>query len=342
MPGWSAASQILENTVNVLDMTVISRDWLPYKLSFKDVWRTSKSALNERYGELLKLSTDDGRIGWGDYAPLPDFGISEDAARLFAIETAYLDLVSQVAGCSLNSWLSDQPHNANATVNSNLGAISTLSHEAVNSAIKQGFSVLKIKLGIGCWRDEIKLIESISDCLPNGVSLRLDANAAWSEYDATAFIAACSGLPIECLEEPLKYPSHDALKALQKKASFPLGIDESIMLINKEFFTHPPVQRLVLKPARYGGLLPALEVGLRAQAAGIECVVTSGLESVCGVLACAHLAVAIAPQSVHGLATGEWFANDTGGALVVKNGQLVLPNQPGLGFLPKNRQSAPC
>lgn len=342
MPGWNAASQILENTVSALEMVVISRDWLPYKLSFNDAWRTSKSVLNERYGELLKLSTDDGRIGWGDYAPLPDFGISEDVARLFAMETAYLDLISQAAGCSLNSWLSDRPHNANATVNSNLGAISTLSHEAVSSAIKQGFSVLKIKLGMGCWRDEIKLIESISDYLPNGVSLRLDANAAWSEVDATAFIAACSDLPIEGLEEPLKHPSHDTLQALQKNASFPLAVDESIELINKKFFTHPPVQRLVLKPARHGGLLPALEIGLRAQAAGIECVVTSSLESVCGVLACAHLAIAVAPQSVHGLITGEWFSNDTGEALIIKNGKLVLPNQPGLGFLPKNQQSTPC
>jgi O-succinylbenzoate synthase len=332
MPGWNVAHPTSENTASAPEMTVIARDWLAYQLPFKQAWQTSHATLTARCGELLRLRTEDGRVGWGDYAPLPDFGISAEAARLFALETAYLDLAAQAAGIPLNSFLSDQPPLANATVHSNLGAISNITPDDLGSAIEQGFQVLKIKTGIGHWRDEIDHIQTLCRHLPTGARLRLDANAAWSTVDAEAFIAACAKLPIEGLEEPLNNPSHEALRHLQQLAGFPLAIDESTQLINKRFFAQPPVRRLVLKPARHGGLLPTLEIALRAQAAGIECIVTSSLESVCGVLACAHLAVAIAPQSVHGLATGDWFSEDTGEPLIIKNGQLILPTQAGLGF----------
>ena len=318
-------------------MTVIARDWLAYQLPFKQAWQTSHATLTARYGELLRLKTDDGRVGWGDYAPLPDFGNSEECARMFALETATLDLAAQTAGIPLNSFLSDQPPVTNATVHSNLGAISNITPDNLDSAIDQGFQVLKIKVGMGHWRDEIDQIQTLSRHLPAGAYLRLDANAAWSQADAEAFIAACAKLPIEGLEEPLKNPSHDALQHLQQLAGFPLAIDESTQLINTNFFTRPPVRRLILKPARHGGLLPTLEIALRAQAAGIECIVTSSLESVCGVLACAHFAAAIAPQSVHGLATGDWFSEDTGEPVLIKNGKLALPNKPGLGFSPKKK-----
>lgn len=335
MHGWSAARPILENIANALEMTVISRDWLPYQLPLKKAWFSSKGIKSERTGELFRISTNDGHIGWGDYAPLPEFGITEEAARLFALETAYLDIASQSAGCSLNSWLSDQVDIPNATVNINLGAISKITADDADSAIEQGYSVLKIKLGIRNWRDEIAQLTSLANFLPTGISLRLDANAAWSIAEAQGFISSCADLPIEGLEEPLKHPSHNALRALQNIATFPLAIDESIKLIDSSFFNQPPVHRLVLKPARHGGLLPSMAIALRAQAAGIECIVTSGLESVCGVLACAHLAVAIAPQSVHGLATGEWFTEDTGEPLIIKNGRLALPCKTGLGFSKK-------
>jgi O-succinylbenzoate synthase len=313
-------------------MAVISRDWLPYQLPLKQVWQTSCGTLSKRNGELLRLKTDDGRIGWGDYAPLPDFGISEGAARQFAVETAYLDLAAQAAGTQLNSFLSDQAPVASATVNGNLGAIFNITKESCGAAIAQGYSVLKIKLGIGHWHDEVDYLQTLCRDLPAGIHLRLDANAAWSISDAEKFIAACAELPIEGLEEPLKNPSKETLRHLQQLAGFPLAIDESTHLINGNFFQQPAVQRLILKPARHGGLLPTLEIGLRAKAAGIECIVTSSLESVCGVLACAHLAMVIAPQSIHGLATGEWFSEDTGEPLMIRNGQLTLPTKAGLGF----------
>ena len=92
------------------------------------------------------------------------------------------------------------------------------------------------------------------------------------------------------------------------------------------------MRRLIVKPARCGGLLSSVELGLRARAAGVECIVTSGLESACGLSACAHLAAVIAPDACHGLATAGWLTIDTGTAPVISGGRMRLPQAAGLGF----------
>ena len=82
-------------------MKVVAADWLPYCLPLRRPWQTSRGTLNERHGRLRRLVTEDGRTGWGDCAPLPEFGIDEAAATAFAEESATLDLAAQAAGLSL-------------------------------------------------------------------------------------------------------------------------------------------------------------------------------------------------------------------------------------------------
>ena len=313
-------------------MSVVAADWLPYCLPLKTPWQTSQGVFSVRHGQLLRLQTDDGRIGWGDSAPLPEFGISETTATLFAEEVATLDLAAQKAGLPLNSWHSGEAPVTSAAVNANLGGIFTVQIEDIARVLARGFSVLKIKIGIGHWQDEIDHLQHLSSILPTGAQFRLDANATWSLEHAEAFLQACTKLPIEGLEEPLHAPSQSLLARLQRLVTFPIAVDESCHLINENFFHHPPVRRLILKPARHGGLLASMGIALRAQAAGIECVVTSSLESNCGLLACAHLAAAIAPQAVHGLATADWFIENMGEEVALRAGRVILPSTPGIGF----------
>lgn len=104
-------------------MKIVAADWLPYALPFKRPWQTSRGEIRERHGRLLRLKTADGLTGWGDCAPLPEFGIGEDAATAFAEECAHLDLVAQESGLPLNAWLSGESPVTNLTVNRNFGPI---------------------------------------------------------------------------------------------------------------------------------------------------------------------------------------------------------------------------
>ncbi|MBL8428405.1 MAG: o-succinylbenzoate synthase [Dechloromonas sp.] len=315
-------------------MKLVAADWLPYTLPFRTPWQTSRGVLEMRQGRLLRLQSADGLTGWGDCAPLPEFGISEASATAFAEECAHLDLITQQAGLPLNAWLSGEPPANFVTVNRNLGPILKYSAEALADAADAGFSVLKFKVGAGLVSEEIAALHQIAGALPARLRLRLDANGAWNFADAESFVAACAGLPIDGLEEPLNKPTPVSLKKLQSTAAFPLAIDESTHLLDGHFFRHPPVRRIVIKPARHGGLLASVELALRARTSGLEVIITSSLESTCGVFACAHLAAAVAPNSAHGLATTEWFAEDTGSLPAIHGARLELPSGPGLGFRP--------
>lgn len=315
-------------------MNIVAADWLPYRLPFRRPWRTATAVLESRSGRLLRLTADDGRIGWGDCAPLPEFGIGEDSAQAFAEECAYLDLAAQAAGRPLNAWLSDRPASPRIAVNAALGAICEVSPAMLADAAGAGYAVVKLKAGVDRMAEEIAALRRLTASAGGSLRFRLDANGAWDFADAAAFIAGCANLPVEGLEEPLHAPERQALARLQQQAAFPLAIDESLPLFGADFFRHPCVRRLVLKPARHGGLLAAMELALRARAVGIEVVVTSALESACGLLACAQLAAAVAPEGIHGLATGDCFSEDTGAPPSIVGGRLQLPAGNGIGFLP--------
>lgn len=276
------------------------------------------------------------------------------AARC-AIETALLDLQAQAAGQTLRAWLlataADERRQApplaadELAVNAVLGALApgraaTLD-KAVADALRAGFTILKLKVGIAAPALDSARLRALGAGLPGHISLRLDANGAWNEADAALFLAACAGLPIDSVEEPLAAPDSAALARLQQRCAWPLAVDESwpkFAAASEAFFAAPPVRRLVIKPPRLGGLLPSLALARRAAAAGLAVVVTSSVDSACGVLAAAQLAAAIdahaGARPAHGLATSAWLAADTGAPPAISAGRLRLPAAAGLGFTP--------
>lgn len=318
-------------------MKIVAADWLPYALPLKRPWHTSRGEITERSGHLLRLTTSDGEIGWGDSSPLPDFGISDSAAKTFAEETAHLDLVAQRSGQPLHQWLSGNAAVGELAVNGNLGSLADSTPALLATAATRGFSVVKIKVGVHPVAEEISRLRQLALSSAPGISWRLDANRAWNFAEAKAFLSGCEGLPVEGLEEPLAIPDQATLGHLQSMVSWPIALDESIQLINEHLFRHPYVRRLVIKPARHGGLLASVELALRARASGIEVIVTSGLESACGLAACTQLAAAVAPDSIHGLTTADWFAADTGTSSRIHQGRIQLPATPGLGFTPNDK-----
>lgn len=340
-----------------------------YRLPLRAAWASAAGGFAVREGWLLRLTSADGHCGYGDCAPLPMSGTEtaeraeavlqtyaykligrptagalatlEEVARYrtpaarCAVETALLDLLAQDAGRLLADYLRGSAGARTVAVNAALGSLRSCSTQALAAARAAGFDVVKLKVGSAPLAEEISHLRAIAGQLPAGMRLRLDANRAWHEAQAQAFLAACSDLPIEMLEEPLADPRPDALCRLQARCAFPLALDESLATFDPAvIFAAPPVRCLVLKPQRSGGLLPALALARRAAVAGLACVATSSVDSACGVLAAAHLAAALGNDLTHGLATSTWLSADTGLPPRIAGGRLQLPNATGLGFVP--------
>ncbi len=314
-------------------MNITAADWLPYQLPLRQPWASAVGSISQRQGKLLRLQTDCGLTGWGDCAPLPEYGIDENRATAYAEQSALLDLAAQKGKRSLADWLNGRPTPRRLRVNAMAGPLHRVKGDDLVALTDAGFTVIKLKVGLAPPEEELACLKNLIAQLPPGISLRLDANRAWDEATARRFLAACHDWPIDGIEEPLRTPTPEALRQLQASIPFPLAIDESDHLLDAAFFDNPPIKRLTLKPPRQGSPLAALQLGLQARAAGLECLLTSSLESACGLLMAAHLAVVLAPGAVHGLATSAWMLADTGAAPRIENGVLCLPENFGVGFV---------
>lgn len=341
-------------------MRICASRVVPYRLPLRAAWRSARGGFDSRSGRLLILETDRGYRGWGDLAPLPGAGAADDrdcwharlngldlksardwmnraelspAARC-ALDVALTDLAAQHEGVPLARLLNPNAEHV-VLCNASLGVLDETAAERVHPAALAGFGVLKLKVGLDTPDREMALLRQVAERLPKGVSLRLDANRAWSMADAMKFLAGMAGLPVEMLEEPLVFPDLEQLATLQGMTEVPLALDESLPELGvDQTLAAAPVQRLVLKPMVLGGFHAALDLDRRARQAGMECVVTTTVDSAVGSWAAVHLAAALANGLHHGLATSSWLEQDVGRAPYPQGGRVALDDGAGLGFVP--------
>lgn len=341
-------------------MKIVAASLHPYELALRSEWRSAAGNITKRRGWRLELTTDGNRCGWGECAPLPSHGTEDftaaEAALLdwqkmlpgrrlgellralaspvnarapatrAAVECAVLDLLAQAAGQPLDVFLGARHTSRNIGCNAIAGSLNAL-------VIEPGVTCVKLKLGLDTPDDELAALHSLATTLPTGVRLRLDANRAWDTDTAARMLHSLTDLPIDAVEEPMQTPDIDTLRALQRELPYPLALDESLAgLDRRALLESPPVRRLVLKLAPLGGVLPALDLARQARTAGVECVVTTGIDSACGTLAAAHLASALGNGLAHGLATGAWLQETMGRMPGISGGMLTLPDGNGLGY----------
>lgn len=347
-------------------MQITASQLIPYRLPLRRPWRSAHGVITHRAGWLVRLASDTGLVGFGDCAPLPEagtetpelalehlqtqlpllrgvtplfaldgmegVGFRTPAARC-ALETALLDLIAQQAGVALAHEMNAHAPLA-VRVNAALGVLDDGVSGRAREAADAGFSVLKLKIGLAAPEIELAALHRLVAGLPPGVTLRLDANGAWSRDQAQGFIEGLAGLPVESLEEPLAQPDIGGLAYLQALAPFPLAVDESLGQLDLDaLLASLAVRRLVLKPMALGGVRPAYALACRAAAAGMQCVATSSVDSAVGVAAATHLAAALGNGLAHGVATASWLSQDVGKSPHLANGWVYLDNaMSGLGF----------
>ncbi len=221
--------------------------------------------------------------------------------------------------------------------NANLGTLDDGVVARGVTAVKQGYTTLKLKIGITDIPSEIRRLKLLCRELPESVQLRLDANRAWDSSTAREFLQGVSKLPIESLEEPLAQPKIETLMQLQGESNITLALDETVAKLDTDDLLQlDAIRRIILKPMVLGGLLPSLLLGRRAQELGVEVVVTTTVDSAAGVWMATQLAAALdaTGQLCHGLGTSAWLQQDLGEPPEISNGTITIPATPGLGFRP--------
>jgi O-succinylbenzoate synthase len=264
-----------------------------------------------RRGLLLRLTGEDGAVGWGEAAPLPGFSaesvdeaaealsvrarslrdrsLSEDSQPLFqrpasevppsvrfAVQSAVVEARADRAGTSVGALLGDgrDPVSLNALVP--VGATDlTARGERLRQA---GFQAVKLKVGRSDPARDAERVRALHSGLGEAVALRLDANRAWSLDEAAAFAEAIASVPIEYVEEPLARP--DRLPDFAGQTGLPVALDETTRERPPEILADlGDIAAVVLKPTLLGGLVIARRWTREATSVGAATVLSSSYES---------------------------------------------------------------
>ena len=179
-------------------------------------------ALTFREGLILQIKDAQGNHGEGEIAPLTGVHLEslEDAEKnlvnILEGKKAELKVLPSVCFGLEMAWngylakIQDQkffpkklkPLPVNALLTSDLDDLKALA-EQLNEA---NYKAVKMKVGVKSIEEEIKRILILKTHLKQNISLRLDANRAWTLDEALEFASGIKGIKIEYCEEPLKNP----------------------------------------------------------------------------------------------------------------------------------------
>jgi o-succinylbenzoate synthase len=323
--------------------------------------------LNERAGFIIKLADENGHCGFGEASPLPSFSfenletvasqlhslrysmsggdfprdleeLSYGFARWlerfnlapsvrFGFEAAVLNLIADSRNLPLRKIISDV-YRDSVSVN---GLLSGTRNEILSktSRLRQdAYQAVKLKVGQHPLQEEIRLVHDVREWIGDGVTLRLDANCAWSIEDALIFLQGVSSCQIDYVEEPVR--DFGLLVSLLNKTNLPMPIalDESLMELTPENFTPlPNLKAVVLKPTMLG-FERSMQFARRALSLGIIPVVSSAFETGVGLTSLAELASVLNTTDVPvGLDTIDCFKEDLLRAPIqIEKGRISLPH----------------
>ena len=145
---------------------------------------------------------------------------------------------------------------------------------AAKLAVDRGYTRLKLKIAPGC---DVERVRAVREAFPQ-VTVVLDANQSYTEADEVT-LRTLDSLGCACIEEPLNpayVPSvgpkdlFSRLSRLQRSLSTPIALDESWVTMEDalEALSHPDLRCLVMKVAKCGGIMAALELYWRARSCG--------------------------------------------------------------------------
>lgn len=334
-------------------------------LRFNFPARTSRGALAEHVAWYLHLTDDatPGIIGLGEAAPLaglsPEFGpqfekavaalcqrfnagafasfsvadapafVGPDLPSLtFALETAALDLANggrrQLYANAFSRGRAALPINGLVWMGD-----AAFMREQIQQKLAAGYSCLKLKIGGLDFATELTILAEIRAVAgPEQLTLRVDANGAFTPADAPAKLAQLATFHIHSIEQPIAAGQPAALAALCRTSPLPIALDEELIGVSDPARQAALLDEIrpafvVLKPTLLGGHAATRRWIALAEARNIGWWITSALESNLGLNAVAQLTgeyeVRHFPQ---GLGTGQLYHNNVAAPLRIGGGAL--------------------
>ncbi len=192
-----------------------------------------------------------------------------------------------------------------------------------------GYPILKVK--VGGWEDveTLRAVRRASEA-----ELWVDANEAFSPDEAPEVAARLREIGVGMIEQPVPASAGpEALRAVTEAAlPVPVVADESAIVAADV----PPLAGCVsgvnVKLAKCGGIRRALEMIHTARSHGMSVMLGCMVETSLGISAAAQLCGLVDFVDLDGAML---LADDPFEGLIYENGNIILPEEPGLGVEPR-------
>ncbi|MGI8796249.1 MAG: o-succinylbenzoate synthase [Acidimicrobiia bacterium] len=250
-----------------------------------------------------------------------------------ALETARLDAELRTAGTSLASRLGATKTTVDAGVAIGIAPSVPALLDEVERRLGEGYRRVKLKIGPG-W--DVEPVTAVRDRFGGEVALQVDANGAYTLDDAD-HLANLDRFGLLMLEQPLPAEDLEGHAELARRVRTPVCLDESITSEAQldRALTLGACSIVNVKPARLGGLLTAKRIHDRCVNAGVPVWCGGMLET--GIGRSANLALAALPGFTLPAdlsASDRYFERDLTPPFVLDDGQLAVPDGPGIGVDP--------
>ncbi|WP_431357806.1 mandelate racemase/muconate lactonizing enzyme family protein [Haloarcula marina] len=338
----------------------------PFSLPLSSPLSTAAGRIEERSGFVVRYDHR-GETGLGEATPLPGWtesldGCEEALARAadaeadgghtgvmlaldagevpaarHGVATALLDADARAEGVPLYQWFDADVHCESVPVNATVGdGDPETTATAVAEAVDAGFECCKLKVGARSVDDDADRLRAVRARVGDDVTLRADANGAWSRDDARDALERFADFGVEYVEQPLSADDLDGHAAL-RGGPVDVALDESVAHRRVDsVLAADAADVLILKPMVLGGPGNAHTLAMRAREQGVEPVVTTTIDGVLGRLAALHVAAAIPNVRPCGLATGDRLSTDLApDPATVAGGRMTVPHSDGLGVDPR-------
>lgn len=205
--------------------------------------------------------------------------------------------------------------------------------EAVDEAVASGHDCVKLKVGVGGVDRDVERVVVARETAPD-VTLRVDANGAWTLDEAVRFVTSIAdhGVDLAYVEQPLPAENVAGHASLRERSAVDVALDEALAEnAVDDVLAAGAADVLVLKPMALGGPGRTLAVAEQAREAGVDSVVTTTIDAVVARTGALHVAAALGDPPACGLATGHLLRDDLAAdPAPVVDGSMTVPDGPGL------------
>jgi L-talarate/galactarate dehydratase len=245
-----------------------------------------------------------------------------------AVDIALWDLKAKRCGLPLAKLLGAQRDSV-ACYNTSGGFLSMSIEQVVENAkaaVRQGIGGIKIKVGHPDTRIDLERVERLRGELGDRFPLMVDANQQWNRETAARMGRDLEQYRLTWIEEPLDAYDAEGHADLARDLVTPIATGEMLTSVaeHRELIRHRSVDFLQPDAPRVGGITPFLKVAALGEDAGLRMAPHFAMEI--------HLHLAAAYELDPWVEHFDWMQPLFNEHLAIRDGRMLVPNRPGLGF----------